>query len=166
MTSFLRTLTLFRCFVTAVSKYRNCDRSEDKSSSRNFDNYESKNEDRIDKEQRCRRSQSRENSLDRDRSRDRGIRDDRATSRNSREDPSAGSDDERRGRGKHEPTHSRRSFDDNNSTGSNGSRGRASRLPNTNDDHRKGGNLNYPDASTAARMHSHISGEPDERVSW
>jgi hypothetical protein len=37
-------------------------------------------------------------------------------------------------------------------------------MPNTNDDHRKGGNLNYPDASTAARMHSHISGEPDDRV--
>jgi hypothetical protein len=37
-------------------------------------------------------------------------------------------------------------------------------MPNTNEDHRKGGNLNYPDASTAARMHSHISGDPDDRV--
>lgn len=119
-----------------------------------------------------RRSQSRESSLDRDRDvrddRDRshhGSRDGREplSSRN-RDDFSAGSDDERRGRGKHEQIHRKKSCDDNNSTGSNGSRGRASRMPNTNEDHRKGGNLNYPDASTAARMHSHISGEPDERV--
>jgi hypothetical protein len=82
----------------------------------------------------------------------------------SREDFSAESDDDRRNRSGHDRVSRKNRSCDDNSTGSTGSRGRGSRMPNTNDDHRKGGNLNYPDASTAARMHSHISGEPDDRV--
>mmetsp|Transcript_29020 Transcript_29020/g.53936 ORF Transcript_29020/g.53936 Transcript_29020/m.53936 type:complete len:549 (+) Transcript_29020:155-1801(+) len=161
-----------------ASKVRNGDYAEEKSS-HDFDSeYDSKAEDARDRDRRSRRSSSRD-SMDHNRD----LRDDREPSMgsrggggkeslslrtsNSREDfTSAESDDERRhrDRGGHERSHRKYRSGDDNSTGSSGSRGRGSRMPNTSDDHRKGGNLSYPDASTAARMHSHISGEPDDRM--
>lgn len=142
-----------------AGKYRNSDYSDEKPLSRQYDQLDSKYEEKQDRHNR--RSSSRENSQDREQDeRDRSLgsrngKDLRMPRGDSREEFHMENDD-RRGRGK------RQSYDDN-STGSSGSRGRGHRMPNTNDDHRKGNNLNYPDASTAARMHSHISGEHDEK---
>lgn len=157
---------------TAASKFRNNDNAEEKSSSPR--GHDSKHEDKRGQDARVVRSQSREGSLDRDvrggeraMMGPRGGKDSLSMRKNSsREDMSVESDDERRGQGGGGEQRRRRSkTHDDSSTGSNGSRGRGSRLPNTSDDHRKGGgSQSCPDASTSARMYSHISGEPDERV--
>lgn len=140
-----------------AAQYRN--RDDEEKSSRERYNVDSKNDDN--ERDQYRRSSSRDNSIEKgyegrdSHGNSRGRRDLQKSS--SREEFISQNDDERRGRGK------RQSHDDN-STGSNGSRGRAPRAPNTSDDHRKGRNLNYSDASTAGRMHSHINGDSDERL--
>jgi hypothetical protein len=171
--------------ITAAAKYRNNHQnSEEKSSSpRNYNQMDAKNDPRDrghshdsrdrdwdrDDDQRARRNDSRDNSIDRDRTGNSGGsgHESQPMRRNNSKDFSGDSDTSPRGRDRDRDQIARKKSqaDDSNSVGSNGSRGRGgTRVPNTATDHRKGGNANYPDASTAARMHSHISGEPDERV--
>ena len=145
----------------AAARYRSRGSSEEKISPRDCHGLDFKHERRHEHFAPRINSREHENGSERSHDRDRslGSRSGKELNlRGSGEEFDEESDDERRGRVK------RLSHDDN-STGSNGSRGKGHRVPNTSVDHRKSNNLNYPDASTAARMHSHISGEHDERVS-
>lgn len=148
------------------STSRSSGEGENKDSER--DKWDRRSSSRERDQSRQRRSVSRENSLDRDRNRNTAAIDGETLSKRVNSSRDDDSDEDRRGRAgsreRDKDRAPRRSYQDDSSAGSSGSRGRASRVPNTNDDHRKGGNPTYPDASTAARMHSHISGEPDTRI--